>query len=306
MVIFSITQILVSQLESELKLLLTTQVSECPGNGHVRAYPCVLTLLELTTNLREALWWCTQWTIQQQPIPPCPTSSATQNTQSGYILEVVWMIQGVPPEWFLYQREVGTYINFSVLYFNWLYCTSPAPPTPTEVTAQVINASSVRVTWQWTSSGSAPTCFNATFVTYHTEGGDESSIQLTDPAATEATFTNLQCLTNYTITVVATAGEHRREVAAFFLLQGMLSTCMEGCAICNTVVTWCLSLSTTQVHQMLQCPWCLPPQYIWHGCLPATHSNITSITVEHVGLILTRADSVRTSSSIPSMDSKKA
>ena len=36
-------------------------------------------------------------------------------------------------------------------------------------------------------------------------------MQLSDPAATEATLTNLQCNTNYTITVVATAGEHRRE-----------------------------------------------------------------------------------------------
>ena len=86
-----------------------------------------------------------------------------------------------------------------------------APPTPTEVTAQLISASTVTVTWQWTSSGPAPNCFNTTTVTYHPEGGDESSLQLSDPAATEATLTDLQCNTNYTITVVATAGEHRRE-----------------------------------------------------------------------------------------------
>ena len=48
-------------------------------------------------------------------------------------------------------------------------------------------------------------------MTYHPEGGDESSLQLSDPAATEATLTDLQCNINYTITVVATAGEHRRE-----------------------------------------------------------------------------------------------
>ena len=268
------------------------------------------------------------------------------------MLGVVRLIQGVTPERFLYQQEVGTNSKYFRASFhvinshemtswsreswscgdwsreNWSrdtestlilsvyytlkhsYCTLkhtiPAPPTPTEVTTQVMDSSSVRVSWRWTSSAPAPTCFNTTFVTYHPEGGDESSVQLRDPSETEAILTDLQCLTNYTITVVAIAGEHRKEVAAFFLLQGMLITCMEGCAICNTVVTGCLSLSTTQVHQMLQCPCCLPPQYIWRGCLPATHSNIASITEEHVGPILMRADSVQISSSIPSMDSKKA
>ena len=90
-------------------------------------------------------------------------------------------------------------------------CTTPAPPTPTEVTAWFMNTSSVRVAWRWTSSGPAPNCFNITRVTYRPEGGDESSLQLSDPAATAATLTDLQCNTRYTITVVATAGVHRRE-----------------------------------------------------------------------------------------------
>ena len=87
-----------------------------------------------------------------------------------------------------------------------------------------MNASSVRVTWQWTSLGPAPNCFNTTRVTYHPEGGDESSLQLRDPAATETILTGLQCDTRYTITVVATAGEHRREsaaIAVFHPLQGI-------------------------------------------------------------------------------------
>ena len=90
-------------------------------------------------------------------------------------------------------------------------CTTPAPPTPTEVTAQFTSASSVRVTWQWTSSDPAPYCFNATTVIYHPDGGSKLSLQLSDPAATEATLTDLQCNTSYTITVVATAGEHRKK-----------------------------------------------------------------------------------------------
>ena len=100
-----------------------------------------------------------------------------------------------------------------------------APPTPTEVTAEIMSGSaSARVAWKWTRSGPAPSCFNTTSVTYHPEGGGESSVQLSDPAATETTLTDLQCNTNYTITVVATAGEHRREGIArrvFVPLQGI-------------------------------------------------------------------------------------
>ena len=61
---------------------------------------------------------------------------------------------------------------------------------------------------------------------YHPEGGGESSLQLSDPAATETTLTDLQCNTNYTITVVATAGQHRREGVTF---QGELYSCVEVC-----------------------------------------------------------------------------
>ena len=92
-----------------------------------------------------------------------------------------------------------------------------------------MNASSVRVAWQWTSSGPAPNCFNTTRVTYHPEGGSESSLQLRDPAATETILTGLQSNTRYTITVVATAGEHRTESVTMavllpLVLQGMIST----------------------------------------------------------------------------------
>ena len=101
------------------------------------------------------------------------------------------------------------------------YCTTTAPPTPTEVTAQLMNASSFKVAWQWTSSSSAPNCFNTTNVTYHPEGSSDSSLQLSDPAATVATLTDLECNISYTITVVATAGGCRREGVAV-LLQGMI------------------------------------------------------------------------------------
>ena len=102
----------------------------------------------------------------------------------------------------------------------------PAPPTPTVVTG-LVTLTGIRVAWQWTSSGPAPSCFNTTSVTYHPEGGGESSLQLRDPAATETILTGLQCNICYTITVVATAGEHRREsaaIAVFLLLRGILES----------------------------------------------------------------------------------
>ena len=106
---------------------------------------------------------------------------------------------------------IYTFIQFTVVCNT---ISPPAPPTPTNVTVEVINASSLRVAWQWASSDPAPNCFNTTTVTYHPEGGDESSLQLSDPAATVATLTDLQCNISYTVTVVATAGEHRRESVA--------------------------------------------------------------------------------------------
>jgi len=88
------------------------------------------------------------------------------------------------------------------------------PPTPIEVNILKINASSVTVVWRWNNSGPALNCFNTTTVTYHHEGGGESSQELSDPAATETILTGLQCNATYTITVVATAGGHRRESVA--------------------------------------------------------------------------------------------
>ena len=117
-------------------------------------------------------------------------------------------------------------INCSTAFaYTMTLYTTPAPPTPTEVTARLINASSLRVAWQWTSSSPAPNCFNTTTVTYRPEGGGESSLQLSDPAATETTLIDLQCNINYTITVVTTAGNHRREGVprtVSVLLQGIL------------------------------------------------------------------------------------
>ena len=102
------------------------------------------------------------------------------------------------------------YIYFScTVYCSFCLYVTPAPSTPIDVTVQLENTSSVRVGWQWSSL--ALSCFNTTTVTYRPEGGGESFLQLSDPAATEATLTNLHNNTCYIMTVVATAGENRRE-----------------------------------------------------------------------------------------------
>ena len=121
-----------------------------------------------------------------------------------------------------YTIHTCMHVMFSVTVFT-VVCTTvppPAPPTPTGITAQFTNASTVWIAWQWTSSGPGPDCFNTTTVTYRPEGGGESSLQLSDPTATETTLTGLQCNIDYTITVLATAGGHRREGTAFYPVQG--------------------------------------------------------------------------------------
>ena len=114
-----------------------------------------------------------------------------------------------------------------------------------------MNFSSIRVTWQWTSSGPAPNCFDTTIVTYRPEGGGESSLQLSVPAATEATLTDLQCNTNYTITVVTTAGEHRRESVAMTVYLPLQGIHQHACTFMQTleVVTfesYCTSSSWSE------------------------------------------------------------
>ena len=133
-------------------------------------------------------------------------------------------MQGVHLQCFIYQQEVATCCVIScTVYCSLYHCTTLAPPTPTNITAWFTSTSTVRVTWRWTSSGPAPNCFNTTTMIYRPEGGGESSLQLSDPAATETTLTDLKCNTSYTITVVTTAGAHRSEGLTFPPLQGTVS-----------------------------------------------------------------------------------
>ena len=132
-----------------------------------------------------------------------------------------------------------------------------------------MSVSSIRLAWQWTRSGPAPNCFNTTRVTYRFEGGGESSLQLSDPAATEVTLTNLRNKPCATITVVATAGEHRREGTAFLPLQGIVRK--EPESLCGHMVSIIIGprslsaavLGPTSVHLTWVAP-CHTQQYHIH------------------------------------------
>ena len=54
----------------------------------------------------------------QQPVPPCTTSSATQSILCGFRLEVVRLIEQIPPEWFLYQQEVCIHVIYTFIQFT--------------------------------------------------------------------------------------------------------------------------------------------------------------------------------------------
>ena len=84
---------------------------------------------------------------------------------------------------------------------------------------------------------------------YHTEGGGESSLQLSDPAANETTLTDLQCSTNYTITVVATAEEYRREGVTSIVLQGITFVCIYLISLRRymQMVSFSITISITQI-----------------------------------------------------------
>ena len=73
-------------------------------------------------------------------------------------------------------------------------------------------------------------------MTYHPEGGSESSLQLSDPAAAETTLTltDLQCNTSYTITVVATAGEYWRESVAMTVFVPLQGISQHACTLCSS------------------------------------------------------------------------
>ena len=71
---------------------------------------------------------------------------------------------------------------------------------PTGVRVEIIDSTSVTVTWQW--SGDQSMCWNTTFLQYQSGRSAPMLMKLNNPNMNSATFTNLQCGTRYNFTVV--------------------------------------------------------------------------------------------------------
>ena len=72
---------------------------------------------------------------------------------------------------------------------------------------------SIRVSWQWSRQG-VPMCVDLVTVHYQPEGGSLMMYTVSNTTATSATLPNLQCDTEYTISVYASGGQTgKRSVA---------------------------------------------------------------------------------------------
>jgi len=78
-----------------------------------------------------------------------------------------------------------------------------AIPAPVRVRAEVTaDNTSIRVLWEWSNEGLLM-CLDGVRVDYQPEGG---SLMMDSATATSATLSNLQCNTQYTISVYAEGG----------------------------------------------------------------------------------------------------
>ena len=85
-------------------------------------------------------------------------------------------------------------------------CYPTAIPAPVRVRAEVTaDNTSIRVLWEWSRQGWL-TCLDSVRVDYQPEGGSLMMYTVDNATATRATLSNLQCNTQYTISVYAEGG----------------------------------------------------------------------------------------------------
>jgi len=83
-------------------------------------------------------------------------------------------------------------------------------PTPVRVRAEVTtDNTSIRVLWEWSRQGLL-VCLESVRVDYQPEGGSLMVYTVDNATATSATLSNLQCNTQYTISVYAEGGRISR------------------------------------------------------------------------------------------------
>ena len=79
-------------------------------------------------------------------------------------------------------------------------------PVPVRVRAEVTaDNTSIRVLWEWSRQGLLM-CLDSVRVDYQPEGGSLMMYTVDNATATSATLSNLQCNTQYTISVYAMVG----------------------------------------------------------------------------------------------------
>ena len=98
--------------------------------------------------------------------------------------------------------ELRACINLSLV----VLCHFTAIPAPVGVIAEVTaDNTSIRVLWEWSRQG-VLMCLESVRVDYQSEGGSLMMYTLDNATATGATLSNLQCNTQYYISVYAEGG----------------------------------------------------------------------------------------------------
>jgi len=87
-----------------------------------------------------------------------------------------------------------------------LTCHFTGIPTPVGVRGEVTaDNTSIRVLWEWSDEG-LRVCIDSVRVDYQPEGGSLMMYTVDNATATSATLSNLQCNTQYNISVYAEGG----------------------------------------------------------------------------------------------------
>ena len=99
------------------------------------------------------------------------------------------------------------YLYVDTCYYIWpfSYYTDTCLPVGVRAEATADNAS-IRVSWEWSHHG-VSLCVDFIRVDYQPEGDSLMMYTVDNTTATSATLSNLQCNTEYTISVYATSGQ---------------------------------------------------------------------------------------------------
>ena len=94
-------------------------------------------------------------------------------------------------------------------------------PHPLGVRAEATaDNTSIRVSWEWSSQDELA-CLDSVIINYQPEGGSLMNYPLDSATATSTILSNLQCNTQYTISVLARGGVLSNITMAYLPARGM-------------------------------------------------------------------------------------